>query len=64
IFVPLPCVPLALHLSLGEKHGIYKKPGFNPKKTRYHIDVFVDVERIEVDGEAIFAEGDFLPPSK
>ena len=42
-----------LHLSLGEKHGVYKKPGFNPKKTHYHIDVFVDVERIEVDGETL-----------
>ena len=42
-----------LHLSLGEKHGVYKKPGFNPKKTHYHIDVFVDVERIEIDGEEL-----------
>ncbi len=42
-----------LHLSLGEKHGVYKKPGFNPKKTHFHIDVFVDVERIELDGEEL-----------
>lgn len=42
-----------LHLSLGEKHGVYKKPGFNPKKTHFHIDIFVDVERIEVDGEPL-----------
>lgn len=42
-----------LHLSLGEKHGVYKKPGFNPKKTHFHIDVFVDVERIELDGETL-----------
>jgi len=42
-----------LHFSLGEKHGVYKKPGFNPKKTHYHIDVFVDVERIEIDGEEL-----------
>jgi hypothetical protein len=52
---------LGLHFSLGEKHGIYKKPGFNPKKTRYHIDVFVDVEHIEVDGAAIYADGKYLP---
>jgi aminopeptidase len=50
-----------LHLSLGEKHGVYKKPGFNPKKTHFHIDVFVDIERIEIDGEPIYADGDFLP---
>ncbi len=42
-----------LHLSLGEKHGVYKKPGFNQKKTHYHIDVFVDVTRIDVDGETL-----------
>lgn len=42
-----------LHFSLGEKHGIYRKPGFNPKKTHFHIDVFVDVERIEIDGERL-----------
>ena len=42
-----------LHLSLGEKHGVYKKPGFIPKKTHYHIDVFVDVSHIEIDGETL-----------
>lgn len=42
-----------LHLSLGEKHGVYKKPGFKPKKTHYHIDVFVDVERIDIDGKKL-----------
>lgn len=49
-----------LHLSLGEKHGVYRKPGFNPKKTHFHIDVFIDAERIEFDGAPIYAEGDFL----
>jgi hypothetical protein len=39
-----------LHFSLGEKHGIYKKPGLNPKHTRYHIDIFIDIEHIFVDG--------------
>ncbi|HTK60612.1 MAG TPA: hypothetical protein VL283_05425 [Candidatus Baltobacteraceae bacterium] len=42
-----------LHFSLGEKHGVYRKPGFHPKKTHYHIDVFVDVERIEIDGKTL-----------
>ncbi len=49
-----------LHFSLGEKHGVYKKPGLNPKKTHYHIDVFVDVERIESDGEPMYASGTFV----
>ncbi len=49
-----------LHFSLGEKHGIYKKPGFNQKKTRYHVDVFVAVERIEFDGVPAYVDGEFL----
>lgn len=49
-----------LHFSLGEKHPVYRKPGFNPKKTHFHIDVFVDVERIEVDGRTIYADDDFI----
>ncbi len=43
-----------LHFSLGEKHGVYKKPGMAPKKTHFHIDIFVDVDVIEADGEEIF----------
>lgn len=50
-----------VHLSLGEKHGVYKKPGLVPGKTRYHVDVFIDVERILVDGRPLFEQGDYLP---
>lgn len=39
-----------MHLSLGEKHNVYRKPGIVPKKSHFHIDVFVDVESIELDG--------------
>jgi hypothetical protein len=46
-----------LHLSLGEKHGIYKKPGLEPGKTRYHVDVFVAADRILIDDEVIFENG-------
>lgn len=49
-----------LHLSLGSKHAIYKKPGFNPKKMRYHVDVFVDIESIDIDGKPIYKEGDYI----
>ncbi|MCE9585987.1 hypothetical protein K8R04_01560 [Candidatus Uhrbacteria bacterium] len=45
---------LGLHLSLGEKHGVYKKPGLIPTKTRYHIDVFPAFERLEIDGKVAF----------
>jgi hypothetical protein len=50
-----------LHLSLGEKHGVYQKPGMSRKHSRYHIDVFVDVERITTDKEVIYANSTFLP---
>ncbi len=35
-----------VHLSLGEKHSVYPKAGLQKRdKARYHVDVFVDVER-------------------
>lgn len=46
-----------LHLSIGLKHSVYKKPGIAPKHTRYHIDVFVDVKRILLDDEVLFENG-------
>lgn len=48
-----------LHFSLGEKHGVYKKPGLNPKKTHFHVDIFIDAERIELDGEPLYENGEF-----
>lgn len=49
-----------VHLSLGEKHAIYVKPGLHRRKGRYHIDIFIDVEKITIDGKVIFADGDFI----
>lgn len=46
-----------LHLSLGEKHGIYKKPGLEPGKTRYHVDIFVAADRILIDDKVVFENG-------
>ena len=48
-----------LHISLGEKHTIYPKPGLKRKTGRYHIDIFIDIERILVDGEPIFKDGNY-----
>ena len=50
---------LGLHISLGAKHAIYPKPGFHRKKGRYHVDVFIDIERILVDDEELFSNGKF-----
>lgn len=49
-----------LHFSLGSKHPVYKKAGIQTKHTRYHIDVFIDVQRIELDGAPLFEHGDFV----
>ncbi len=45
-----------IHLSLGAKHLQYKKSGF-PKKGGFHVDVFVEVLRVEIDGVCVFREG-------
>lgn len=48
-----------LHLSIGAKHAIYKKPGLPAKKMRYHVDIFADIREISIDGEAVYANGSF-----
>ncbi len=48
---------LGVHVSLGEKHAIYKKPGMKPKETKYHIDLFVDVAEVWFDDHLGFKEG-------
>ncbi len=51
---------LGLHLSLGEKHSVYKKPGITTHKTKFHVDVFPVADRILADGEVIFEGGKYL----
>lgn len=46
-----------IHLSLGQKHTIYAKPGFPKRSSRYHVDVFVDVTEVEIDGQIVFRDG-------
>lgn len=48
-----------MHISLGRKHTVYKKPGVSAKKSRYHIDLFIDVEEIDVDGFKMYKDGEF-----
>ncbi|KAL0480583.1 hypothetical protein AKO1_002444 [Acrasis kona] len=38
-----------MHLSLGKKHTVFKKPGIKSKRTKFHIDVFVVLNKIVVD---------------
>jgi aminopeptidase len=48
-----------LHISLGKKHNVFKADGIKGKQTTFHIDVFVDVHRILVDGVAIFENNEW-----
>lgn len=48
-----------MHISLGRKHTVYKKPGVSAKRSRYHIDLFIDVEEIDVDGFKMYKNGEF-----
>ncbi len=49
-----------MHLSLGAKHSIYKKPGMSRKSGRYHVDVFIDLQRITMDDQVVYSDGDFI----
>ncbi len=35
-----------MHLSMGEKHSVYKKEGLISKKTKYHVDLFPVVDKV------------------
>ncbi len=54
---------LGVHVSLGEKHTIYRKEGMKPKDTKYHIDLFVDVAEVWFDDHCGFKNGAYLFPS-
>jgi hypothetical protein len=39
---------LGMHMSLGEKHSVYKKPGITVHKTKFHVDLFLCIENVTV----------------
>lgn len=49
-----------VHLSLGAKHAVYPKAGFNKRRTRFHVDVFCDTERVEIDSELVYEQGAYV----
>ena len=49
-----------IHLSLGAKHGIYAKPQFRRKDTRFHVDVFAVTEAVYLDGAPVYSDGAWL----
>ncbi len=50
---------LGMHLSMGEKHSVYKKEGIVTHKARFHVDLFPVVDRAVADGEVIFVNGKY-----
>lgn len=50
-----------IHLSMGAKHTIYKKPQFTIKQARHHVDVFAVTESVLLDDEVIYRDGAWLP---
>lgn len=46
-----------IHLSLGAKHAIYKKPQFTQKTARHHVDVFVATHTVTFDHHVVFQDG-------
>jgi aminopeptidase len=46
-----------VHLSLGGKHNAYRKHGQPHLKTGAHVDVFVAVDKVHIDGETVFERG-------
>jgi hypothetical protein len=46
-----------VHLSLGAKHAVYKKPAFNRRTARHHVDVFLAAEKVFLDGQTVFQGG-------
>ena len=48
------------HISLGLKHGVYRKKISKKVNQRYHIDMFVDVRKILIDDKVVFLNGEYL----
>lgn len=49
-----------IHLSIGAKHTIYAKTGFPKRSSRYHVDVFVDVTNVTIDGQTVFENRQYV----
>src|SRR3990167_3583310 len=46
-----------IHLSLGAKHGVYKKPNFRRADTRHHVDIFAVTHLVYLDETIVYEAG-------
>jgi aminopeptidase len=51
---------LGMHMSLGEKHSTYKKPGIRTNKSKFHVDLFLQIDTVKGDGQMIFENGKYI----
>jgi aminopeptidase len=49
-----------IHLSLGNKHAIYKKPNFKQRTPGFHLDVFAVTENVTLDNQIIYQNGSWI----
>ena len=49
-----------IHLSLGAKHAIYKKPDFSRRDGKQHVDVFTVTQAVILDGAEVFRDGAWI----
>jgi len=49
-----------VHLSLGTKHGVYKKPNMRKQDSRHHVDVFPVTEHVWLDDQEVFKDGGWV----
>lgn len=53
-----------VHLSLGARHGVYKKPHLDPRAARHHVDTFAVTDRVLLDDDVVFADGGWAIPAR
>ncbi|MFU8797609.1 MAG: hypothetical protein ACNA7Y_02790, partial [Gammaproteobacteria bacterium] len=46
-----------IHLSLGAKHGVYKKSNFKRGNTWHHVDVFADTPVVYLEDKRVYEKG-------
>ncbi|QDV05257.1 hypothetical protein Poly30_07530 [Planctomycetes bacterium Poly30] len=49
-----------VHVSLGSKHAMYNKPNIRKKTAKHHVDVFAVTERVLLDGDVIYEDGNWV----
>lgn len=48
-----------IHLSLGKKHGVYKKANFRKADTWHHVDVFAVTQCVYLDETIVYQNGEW-----